>query len=84
MVVNPIFECRDHMDNLRHLGAQGFLTILLQVVCAGILFIKLLSRLSLDVACSLLRTPLSVAVGRPAFGSAVFATILGPPLPLRI
>lgn len=36
LVVNPLWECRDHLDNLRHLGPNGFLALFLLFACAGI------------------------------------------------
>jgi len=36
LVVNPIWECHDHMDDLRHLGSNGLLVIVLLMACAGI------------------------------------------------
>lgn len=40
LVVNPPWECHDHMDNLRHLGPHGMLMIFLLFACAGITFFK--------------------------------------------
>jgi|SRR5579875_1692326 len=40
LVMDPIWECRDHLDNLRHLGPHGMLVILLLVACAGISLLK--------------------------------------------
>jgi len=40
LVVNPLWECHDHMDNLRHLGPHGMLMILLLFACAGITLFK--------------------------------------------
>lgn len=36
LVLNPLWECHDHMDNLRHLGPHGMLMIFLLFACAGI------------------------------------------------
>lgn len=36
LVVNPIWECHDHLDNLRHLGPNGMLVMFLLFACAGI------------------------------------------------
>lgn len=47
-VLNPIWECTDHLDNLRHLGPHGVLVLLLAVALAGV---------------SLLRTVRSLLVG---------------------
>lgn len=40
LVVNPLWECHDHLDNLRHLGPNGFLLIILLLACAGITLFK--------------------------------------------
>lgn len=40
LVIDPIWECHDHLDNLRHLGAHGILLILLIVACSGISLLK--------------------------------------------
>jgi hypothetical protein len=84
MVVNPICECHDHMDNLRHLGSHGFLVTLLLVVCAGISLVKLLRILSINALCSILRNPQSIAIPGRTSVVAAFTSLSGPPLPLRI
>jgi hypothetical protein len=40
LVVNPLWECHDHLDNLRHLGPNGVLLIILLFACAGITLFK--------------------------------------------
>jgi hypothetical protein len=40
VVIDPIWECHDHLDDLRHLGPHGLLLFLLIVACAGISLIK--------------------------------------------
>jgi hypothetical protein len=40
LVVNPLLECHDHMDNLRHLGPNGILVMFLLFACAGICLLK--------------------------------------------
>lgn len=40
LVVNPLWECHDHMDNLRHLGPNGILGMFLLFACAGITLFK--------------------------------------------
>lgn len=49
LVVNPLWECHDHLDNLRHLGSNGFLLIVLLVACAGISLLKSLHWFSLNL-----------------------------------
>ncbi len=41
IVANPIWECFDHLDNLRHLGPHGILVILLLVAIAGVSLLKI-------------------------------------------
>jgi hypothetical protein len=36
LVLNPLWECHDRLDNLRHLGPHGFLVMFLLFACAGI------------------------------------------------
>lgn len=40
LVVNPLWECQDHMDTLRHLGPNGVLVMFLLFACAGITLFK--------------------------------------------
>ncbi len=40
LVVNPLWECHDHMDTLRHLGPNGILVMFLLFACAGITLFK--------------------------------------------
>lgn len=40
LVVNPLWECHDHMDNFRHLGPNGVLMMILLFACAGITLFK--------------------------------------------
>lgn len=40
LVLNPLWECHDHLDNLRHLGPNGFLVMFLLFACAGITLFK--------------------------------------------
>lgn len=43
LVVNPLWESHDHMDNLRHLGPNGVLVMFLLFACAGITLLKSLA-----------------------------------------
>ena len=36
LVINPLWECHDNLDNLRHLGPHGILVVFLLFACAGI------------------------------------------------
>jgi hypothetical protein len=40
LVIDPLWECHDHLDNLRHLGPHGMLVILLLAACASISLLK--------------------------------------------
>jgi len=40
LVLNPLWECHDHLDNLRHLGPNGFLVMFLLFACAGMTLFK--------------------------------------------
>jgi hypothetical protein len=40
LIVNPIFECHDHLDNLSHLGSRGVLVTLLLVASAGTTLVR--------------------------------------------
>lgn len=64
-VVNPVWECHDHMDNLRHFGSHhGFLVILLLVACAGISLLKSLRWFSLNLLRVSLFSPQLFAIPR--------------------
>jgi hypothetical protein len=84
LVVNPIWECHDHLDNLRHLGPHGLLIILLTVAVAAIPLLKaacwLLIRF-LDLVSMLME---SVAVVRPISCGFAWAPLLDSGPPLRI
>lgn len=40
LVFDPLWECHDHLDNLRHFGPHGALLFALIVACTGILLLK--------------------------------------------
>lgn len=84
LVINPLCECHDHMDNLRHLGAHGFLATLLLIVSAGIALTKALRWIHLKVSRVWLMSPQLLVIHRQAFDK--FSSLLGGdlPLPLRI
>jgi hypothetical protein len=58
LVVDPIWECRQHLDNLRHLGPHGVLLVMLIVALAGVSLFKSVPSL---LACGL--GPIAIAVG---------------------
>ncbi len=82
VVVNPIWECHDHLDNLRHLGPHGVLMILLTLAVAAVLLLKAACRLLVRFHEAVSMRIESVAVIRPI--SSVFAWLplldSGPPL----
>ncbi len=85
LVVNPLWECHDHMDNLRHLGPNGILMMFLLFACAGITLFKSLRWFRLGVLRSSPFSPqFSTAhrlYGRDILPSAFFSDLL---LALRI
>lgn len=84
LIVNPIWECHDHLDNLRHLGSHGILIILLLVACAGLSLLKSLRWLSWNLLCSILLGCKARAVVRLAVQKPFCALVPDLPLPLRI
>ena len=82
MVVNPIFECQDHLDNLRHLGPHGVLVILLVVALAGVSLLKSVRSLLVCFISSIAICLEAVAVLRPTLAHFAFslAPESGPPL----
>lgn len=44
-IIDPIVECHDHMDNLRHMGTDSLLTIALLAASAGSMFFLVLRSL---------------------------------------
>lgn len=65
LVVNPLWECHDHMDNLRHLGPHGMLMIFLLFACAGITLFRSLCWFSLSALRTLRLAPQLYAGLRP-------------------
>ena len=88
MVFDPLWECHDHLDNIRHLGAHGLLLILLIIACSGISLLKSFTLAPPNLASIILR---GASPERPSPGhldpSAILAVAAahGPAaLPLRI
>lgn len=88
LVFDPLWECHDHLDDLRHLGAHGLLLVLLIIACAGISLLKTFNFLPPNFASILFGGALPQ---RPSPGrvdsSAAFAIAAdygAAPLPLRI
>jgi len=84
VVVNPLWECHDHLDSLRHLGPHGILMIMLAVACAGLSLLKSLRWLSLSVLYSILRSLQTFAVAPLVSQKPLCALTSELPLPLRI
>ncbi|HKR27683.1 MAG TPA: hypothetical protein VJS11_09510 [Acidobacteriaceae bacterium] len=82
LIVNPIWECCDHLDNLRHLGPHGVLLILLAVALAGISLLKSMRWLLVSLRSSIADLIVLVAVPRLVFASlpSPLALETGPPL----
>lgn len=76
LVVNPIWECHDHLDTLRHLGPHGVLVIVLLVALAGVSLLKSPQWLLLFVCWTIAGVIVSVGIPRP-----VFAELLSPLVP---
>lgn len=84
LVFEPLWECHDHLDNLRHFGPHGALMIVLVFACAGVLLLKPKSGLALLLLPLIAGMLQPFAVGQPAsrsISSLAFATL---PPPLRI
>ena len=82
LVFDPLWECHDHLDNLRHFGPHGALMIVLIVACAGILLLKsksLLGLLLLRIVAALLR-PMALAQTLARTVPTIDFAILPPPL----
>lgn len=84
LVINPLWECHDHLDNLRHLGPHGVLLILLLVACAGVSLIKSFRWSALFLPGRMEATLASFAVSRRSAEYAVCAALSSLPPPLRI
>ena len=82
LVVNPIFECQDHLDNLRHLGPHGVLLLLLVVGLAGVSLLKSVRSLLICFLSSIAIRLKAVAIVRPRLAHFAFslAPESGPPL----
>lgn len=84
VIVNPLWECHDHLDSLRHLGPHGILMIMLSVACAGLCLLKSLRWLSLSVLYSILRSLRTFDVVSLVSHKPLCAMTSMSPLPLRI
>lgn len=84
LVINPLWECHDHLDDLRHLGPHGLLVILLLVACAGISLLKTFQWLGLlfRTAGAVMLRPL-VLIRQQFLAPPAPALVASPP-PLRI
>ena len=84
LVINPLWECHDHLDNLRHLGPHGVLLILLLVACAGVSLIKSFLWSALFLPTSTDRALRSSAVSWHPIERAAITAFTAQPPPLRI
>lgn len=80
----PLWECHDHLDNLRHMGPHGVLVILLLVACTGISLLKSLNWLSLHLLSAIVERLRPIAVAQPASSHSSFVSFTALPPPLRI
>lgn len=85
LVVNPLCECHDHMDNLRHLGPNGVLMMILLFACAGITLFKSLRWFRVGVLRGLPLSPQLSATHR-LYARNILPSVFSPDLllPLRI
>jgi hypothetical protein len=84
MVIDPLWECHDHLDNLRHLGPHGVLMILLVVACASVSLLKSFQWLGLILAAIIAGKLRPLTILRRAFQAAPCPAFAATPLPLRI
>ncbi|TCK75888.1 uncharacterized protein DUF1625 [Acidipila rosea] len=84
VIVNPLWECHDHLDSLRHLGPHGILVIMLMVACAGLSLLKSLRWLWLSMVCSVLQPSQTIVLGLVVSQKPLCALTSELPLPLRI
>lgn len=84
LVVNPLWECCDHLDNLRHLGPHGTLMILLLVAVAGLSLLKTLRWVWLNLLSYWLKLSPSSFFVRSQPGHLRSALAIDIALPLRI
>lgn len=63
VVIDPLWECRDHLDNLRHLGgSHAALLIVLLIACAGVMLLRSVHLFALNLLRSIVQ-----ALCSPAF-----------------
>jgi hypothetical protein len=83
LVLDPLWECADHLDDLRHLGPHGMLIILLLVACAGISLLKTFQWIALILRCVAARLR-PFALSRPVSACIPSPVCVASPPPLRI
>lgn len=84
MVINPIWECHDHLDTLRHLGPHGVLFIILMVALAGISLLKSPFRLLLSLCRNIAGMVTSQYIPYPASAALLSPLVSESGPPLRI
>lgn len=84
MVVNPLCECHDQLDNLRHFGAHGLLVILLLVACAGTALTRALRSMDLESLGVLRMLPAALEAGQRVAHKLPRLLPYSLPLPLRV
>uniref|UniRef100_A0A7V5CSE2 Uncharacterized protein n=1 Tax=Acidobacterium capsulatum TaxID=33075 RepID=A0A7V5CSE2_9BACT len=83
LVLDPLWECADHLDDLRHLGPHGMLIILLLVACAGISLLKTFQWIGLLLHCVAARLR-PFALSRQISACIPAPVCVASPPPLRI
>lgn len=84
LVVNPIFEAQDRMDNVVHFGSNGFLLIVLLIACAGAMLLKSLLWISPNTLGVFLPSPQTSAM-RPTMREKLLCILsVDLQLPLRV
>lgn len=84
LILDPLWECGDHLDDLRHFGPHGALLFVLIVACAGILLLKSKSTLGplfLSLIAAILQPLRAACSASRSISTLAFSTL---PPPLRI
>ena len=84
LVINPLWECCDHLDDLRHLGPNGILVIVLLVAIAGLSLVKTLRLVWLSLVSFRLEMSPSHLISRSLSSDFQISLCIDLALPLRI
>ncbi len=83
LVIDPLWECHDHLDNLRHLGPHGMLVVILVIACASISLLRVFQWLGLLLSVTAGRLRSMAVLPGMSHGAPTAAFAATPP-PLRI